>query len=147
MHYAFPPGLIVTPETYQSKPLNPAPGLSAIDIQEVKSFYPAVNGANVTELKPYLSNLLDITPGDQIDFIIRPEISRQYTVQTFGQLDTVIVLFEDVEGNAVYLSGDDDSGQDYNASIEIRLLRGRTYHLRLRLYYSHSSGQGTVLLW
>ena len=56
------------------------------------------------------------------------------------------MLFEDVNGESVYLAGDDDSGTEFNAMIENRLLHGRTYYLRLRLYYD-KSGHEAVMLW
>ena len=82
-----------------------------------------------------------------MNFVIRPSISRRYTIQTFGHSDTVIVLFEDVNGGPVFLAGDDDSGTDSNAQISIRLLRGRTYYLRIRLYFASATGEGAVMLW
>jgi hypothetical protein len=57
-------------------------------------------------------------------------------------MDTVMVLFEDAEGEPVYVAGNDDSGTDYNAKISIRLLRRRTYYLRIRLYFASASGAG-----
>ena len=148
MHYRFSAGLIVTPKRYQDYPLIPVAGLSDMDIKEVKKFYPEETKSQMIELKPYLSQIVQINPGEQLDSIIQPRISRKYTIQTFGNMDTVIVLFEDVDGKPVYLSGDDDSGTDSNAKIkEIRLMRGRTYWLRLRLYYAHAKGQGSVMLW
>lgn len=147
MHYQFPAGLIVTPEHYQDHPLIPVAGLSNIDIKEVKKFYPEEPEPRIPELKPYLSQIVQIDPGEQLNFVIKPSVSRKYTIQTFGNLDTVMVLFEDVDGEPVYLSGDDDSGTNFNARIEVRLMRGRTYWLRLRLYYAHATGQGTVMLW
>ncbi len=147
MHYQFLAGMIVTPEQYQDQPLIPAAGLSNIDIDEVKRFYPDETEPQIPELKPYLSQLVQVDPGDQLDFVIKPRVGRKYTLQTFGNIDTVIVLFEDVAGEPVYLSGDDDSGTNFNARIEIRLMRGRTYYLRLRLYYAHATGQGAIMLW
>jgi astacin (peptidase family M12A) len=147
MHYQFNAGLIKTPAIYQTKPLIPQPGLSSVDKSEVKKFYPDNSNKTQTELKPYLSKILKLLAGQQIDYIIKPSISRKYTMQTFGTLDTVMVLFEDDNGNSVYLSGDDDSGTNYNSKIEYRLISGRTYYLRLRLYYSTSVGQGGVMLW
>ncbi len=147
MHYQFPAGLIVTPPEYQNQPLIPAPGLSNIDINEVQKFYPEETGQPIPELKPYLSQLIQVAPGKQLDFVIKPQVSRKYTMQTFGDMDTVLVLFEDVDGEPGYISGDDDSGTNLNAQIEIRLMRGRTYYLRLRLYYAYASGQGAVMLW
>ncbi len=99
------------------------------------------------ELKAYLSQLIQIEPGEQLDFVIKPGESRDYNIQTFGNVDTVMVLFEDVNGEPVYLSGDDDSGTKLNAHIKVRLLRNRTYYLRLRLYSVHATGQGAVMLW
>lgn len=147
MHYQFPSGLIVTPEQYQNQPLVPASGLSNIDISEVRKFYPEATEPRMPELRPYLSHLVQIEPGEQLDFVIKPGVSRKYAIQTFGNMDTVIVLFEDVNGEPVYLSGDDDSGTGFNARIETRLLNSRTYYLRLRLYYAHATGQGAVMLW
>lgn len=147
MHYEFPSGVIITPEEYQTKPLIPEAGLSGIDIEEVKKFYPEIVEPEKLKLEPYLSKLIEINAGEQLDFVIQPTVSRKYAIQTFGDLDTVIVLFEDVNGEPVYIAGDDDSGTNFNARIEIRLMRGRTYYLRLRLYYAHATGQGAVMLW
>ena len=146
MHYQFPSGLILVPEEFQTQPLIPASGLSVIDIEEARRFYPGMPETQV-ELKPYLSALVDIQPGEQLDFIIRPTESRQYTVETIGNLDTVIVLFEDIHGTPTYIDGDDDSGFERNARITIRLVKGRAYYLRLRLYYANVTGKGSVILW
>lgn len=147
MHYQLPAGVILIPEQYQTQALIPAPGLSDIDKKEVRTFYPPQTNVQTPELIPFLSKYLDINPGQQLDFAIKPDISRTYRLQTFGQLDTVVVLFEQSNGEPVYLAGDDDSGGDRNAHITIRLLRGHSYILRVRLYYSNSSGHGAVMLW
>ncbi len=147
MHYQFEAGLIITPKRYQSQPLIPTDGLSNIEIKEVRKFYPKKTKKKVQELKPYLSELVQIYPGEQIDFLIQPEVSRKYVIQTFGNIDTVMILFENINGEPVYIAGDDDSGTNFNSMIENRLLYGRTYHLRLRLYYSEKSGHGAIMLW
>lgn len=146
MHYQIAAGLIKSPSGYQNRPLIPASGLSAVDVEEVKKFYPGSTPTPV-QLKPYLSVLVDIEPGQQLDFIIRPEISREYTIQTIGYVDTVIVLFEDVNGNQTYIDGDDDSGWSRNAEIRTRLMQGKTYYLKLRLYSASATGQGAVIVW
>ena len=64
-----------------------------------------------------------------------------------GDVDTVMVLFEDINGEPVYIAGDDDSGTGLNARIKARLIHGRTYYVRLRLYYAGASGLGAVMLW
>lgn len=147
MHYNFVSGLIRVPEKYQTEALNPAPGLSTVDIDEVRRFYPGAVQPKLPELKPYLSHLVQINPGEQLDFVIKPTKSRKYNMGTFGEMDTVMVLFEDVSGEPVYIDGDDDSGSAYNAQIETRLHRGRTYYLRLRLYYAHADGEGGIMIW
>jgi len=147
MHYQFPAGLIVTPGEYQNQPLIPEPGLSEMDITEVRKFYPAASEDPIPELKPFLSQVVAINAGEQLDFAIRPEVSRKYIMQSFGDMDTVMVLFEQSQGEPVYLSGDDDSGGNLNARVEVRLIRGRVYYLRLRLYYAQAAGAGAVMLW
>lgn len=146
MHYQFPAGLIISPSGYENQPLIPEPGLSPVDIEEVRQFYPGTEEVNI-ELKPYLSAIVDINPSEQLDFVIRPSETRQYTIETIGNLDTVIVLFEDINGTSTYVAGDDDSGFDRNARIVSRLIQGRTYYLRLRLYAAQASGKGAVILW
>lgn len=147
MHYSFNAGLIINPAEYQSNPLIPANGLSDVDINEVLKFYPDNDDSNELELVPYLSHHVTIDPGNQLDFIIKPTRTRNYTIQTFGPLDTVIVLFESVNGAQVYMAGDDDSGYNYSSKITTRLYKDKTYYLRLRLYFSGDSGNGAVMLW
>ncbi|MBV1909362.1 MAG: matrixin family metalloprotease, partial [Kangiellaceae bacterium] len=146
MHYQFDSGLIIEPPTYRTNPLIPAAGLSQTDIDEVRKFYPAVT-TRIPQLRPFESQLVSIEPGEQLDFKIEPRWSGRYTIQTFGKLDTVMVLFEERNGEPRYIAGDDDSGRDYNAKIKERLTSGRTYYLRVRLYYSQSQGAGAVMMW
>jgi hypothetical protein len=145
MHYAFPKGLILVPEEYKTKPLIPAAGLSEVDIAEVKKFYPEAEQNEAEELQPFLSRLLSLQPGEQKDYVVRPRESRWYTMASFGPLDSVMVLFEEQDGEPVYLAGNDDSGSSENARIEYRLLKGKTYFLRLRLY--SASGDGGIMVW
>ena len=147
MHYEFDRGLIDTPQHYRTHPLIPAAGLSQADIDEVRRFYPAPSGPNFPELRPWESHRVRIGAGEQIDFVINPAYSREYTVQTFGTMDTVMVLFEEINGEPRYYDGDDDSGFDYNARVRARLFAGRRYFLRLRLYYAQSAGEGALMMY
>jgi hypothetical protein len=79
--------------------------------------------------------------------VIRPTATRQYTLQTFGVSDTVMVLFERADGELRYQAGDDDSGEDRNATLQLKLFQGREYVLRVRLYFSQASGETAVMLW
>ena len=146
MHYQFPKGLIVKPEEYRDNPLIPESGLSPEDIVEALRFYPGLV-RSLPELRPWESHRLRIDAGEQIDFQIKPKYSREYTIQTFGRMDTVMVLFEEINGENVYYDGDDDSGSSLNAKITARLVRGRSYILRIRLYYSEQRGQGALMMW
>ncbi len=146
MHYQFPGGLIIKPEEYQDNPLIPDPGLSPADIVEALRFYPGLE-ANLPELRPWESHRIRIDAGEQIDFVIKPKYSREYTMQTFGRMDTVMVLFEEIRGENVYYDGDDDSGTSLNAKITARLVRGRRYVLRIRLYYAEQKGEGALMMW
>lgn len=145
MHYAFVAGLIVQPEEYQDG-LAPAAGLSDRDREQVKMFYPPI-GLSYPELRPFDLQQLSLSPGEQRDFSIRPTATREYTIQTFGSTDSVMVLFEDLDGDFQFVAGDDDSGWDRNARLRLRLYSGRKYVLRIRLFYQWASGETAVMLW
>lgn len=134
MHYQFKAGLIVKPEGFRNQALIPAPGLSATDIAETQKFYPPQE-AELAELRPFEAHQIRIEPGEQVDYQIRPTYSREYTIQSFGQLDTVMALFEVIDGEARFYAGDDDSGSGLNAKLRARLFQGRNYILRTRIYY------------
>jgi hypothetical protein len=147
MEYPFPAGLILQPEKYRTAPLRPAGGLSARDLAWVRAFYPAAEERELPELVPFQSAGLAVVAGQQRDFVIRPSATRQYTLQTFGDADTVMVLFERAEGQLRYQAGDDDSGEDRNATLQLKLFQGREYVLRIRLYFVQGSGETAVMMW
>jgi hypothetical protein len=148
MHYPFEPGLILKPEQYRQAGLQPAGGLSARDAEWVKTFYPALAASADEELPRLESRRLSITPGQQRNFLLKPKVNRYYEIRTFGLSDTVAVLLERAaNGREVYVTGDDDSGEDRNAYIRRRLSANRVYLLRLRLYYAADSGETAVMWW
>ena len=147
MHYQFDAGLILNPPEFQTEPLIPAPGLSQADVDTAKQFYPAPATPHLPELRPYEAHRIRIAAGQQMDFEIRPNFSRDYTIQTFGRMDTVMVLFEEVDGAPAYVDGDDDSGWDLNARLGHRLFKGRRYFLRLRLYHADAAGEGALMMY
>lgn len=146
MHYGFPAGLILQPQKYQTG-LTPAPGLSQHDIEEVRRFYPAIRDSGYPKLEPFRSELVSIAPAEQKNFSIDPTESRQYTIQTFGRSDTVMVLFENRDGELRFVAGDDDSGTSRNARISEWLQAGRSYVLRMRLYLNYAGGDTAILMW
>lgn len=147
MHYAFDSGLIDQPAQFRGG-LDPAPGLSEKDKEVIRRFYPPIGVTTaLPQLKAFQSERLALMPGDQKDFAVIPEHSRNYTFSTFGRSDTVMVLVEEIDGDPVYVKGDDDSGYSRNARFTVRLIKGRSYKLRIRLYYNWAEGDTVVMMW
>jgi hypothetical protein len=146
MHYGFGPGLIVEPTQYLNG-LRPADGLSDTDKEEARKFYPSLDKRKYKKLEPFALEFLSIGPGEQRDFAIELDRSDEYTIQTFGNSDSVMVLFEEVNGEMEFVAGDDDSGTSLNAKITTRLVGTRKYVLRIRLYLNWASGDTAVMLW
>jgi hypothetical protein len=145
MHYPFEAGLIKEPEQYRNG-IYPAGGLSPKDKEFVKKFYPPLANKDYIKLSVSKSEPLDIKAGEQKNFVFKPTRSRKYKIETFGKMDTVMVLFERANGEEIYLSGDDDSGTDLNSKIHTRLIKGREYVIRVRLYYADSEGTGSLMV-
>jgi hypothetical protein len=144
MEYEFEPGLIDEPQKYDINGLTPPGTLSSPDKQWALSWYPPVQAA-LTTLQPFQAVAADLAAGQQINFAIKPTESRKYRIETKGASDTLLVLFEDINGEPRFLAGDDDSGEDRNASIGYKLFKGRSYIVRLRLYYPGQSGKTSVM--
>jgi hypothetical protein len=146
MHYPFEKGLIRKPERY-SNGLRPAGGLSAKDKALARELYPALPHEDAQELRPSHSVLLNASAGKQRSFTFTPSETRHYHFQTFGASDTVMILFEDQDGELRYRAGDDDSGQAANAHFRIKLINGRRYVLQMRVYYSERPSETAVMMW
>lgn len=144
MEYEFGAGLIIKPEKYKAG-LTPAGGISQIDQKWIKFWYPT--SQNIDELKLNEPIALNLKPREGKEFyFIAPE-TRAYDFQTFGDSDTVIVLFEEMNGKRNQLDADDDSAEDWNAHIRHDLKEGNKYILSIRLYWKWSSGDTTVKVW
>lgn len=146
MQYGIGGGLIRKPSQFRAG-LMPKSGLSDIDRARVRLFYPPLKKSTQKELKKFRSERLTLTSAEQINFVIKPDATRDYQIQTFGPSDTVMVLFEDNNGTLEHFAADDDSGWERNASLKVRLVRGREYVLRLRLYFAKDLGESAVMLW
>jgi Astacin (Peptidase family M12A) len=145
MEYWFPAGLIDAPAQY-SNGLNPPGGLSGVDREWVRRWFPPL-APSTPKLQPFQSVPLSLAPGAQADFAIEPPASRAYRFATFGTADTVLVLFEQTAQGLRFVKGDDDSGEDRNATFSVRLFRGRRYVARVRLYWAGESGQTALMFW
>ncbi|PWJ57351.1 astacin (peptidase family M12A) [Dyadobacter jejuensis] len=146
MHYPFGPGLILEPEGFRNG-IFPAGGLSAKDKEFVAKFYPPFPKNDEVEMTLGKSEILNIEAGGQKNFIFKPKISKRYKIETFGQMDTVMVLLERTATDDIYMAGDDDSGTWFNSKLHIRLIKGREYVIRLRLYYAESHGSGSIMVY
>jgi len=143
MEYEFDPGLIVAPKPYDVQGVTPPGTLSPADKQWVLKWYPPMQPAMAT-LQPFQPAVAELASGQQVDFSIKPTASRKYTIETKGPSDAVLGLFEDVNGEPRYLSADDDSGEERNASISYKLMAGRDYIARVRLAHPGPTGQTSV---
>lgn len=147
MQYPFEPGLILRPERYHDEGVAAPTGLSERDEEWVRRWYPDLGVEAPQRLKPRQSRPVALEPGQQVDYLVESESTGTYEVGTFGSADTLLVVFEDVDGEPVYLTGDDDSGEDRNARVSVKLQAGRRYVVRVRLYYAWASGEFAVMLW
>jgi astacin (peptidase family M12A) len=150
MEYQFPAGLIVQPAAY-STGIFPPGNLSPLDKTWAKTWYPATRGTRgverESELRVNQAVTADLDAGQQVDYVLRVDETRSYTIGTFGAADTVLALFEDVDGEPRFVVGDDDSGTDHSAAITHRLRPGRTYFVRMRLVYKGTRGTVTLMCW
>lgn len=146
MHYSFGRGLIDLPAEFRDG-LTPDPDLSDLDIEWARKFYPPLAEEDEKTLAPFEVQRIEIDAGEQVDFHIRPAATRRYTIQTFGQSDVVMALFEMRDGQPRFVAGDDDSGLDLNARLRLTLVRGHEYVLRVRLYFAQVSGETAVFMW
>ncbi|MFE9446551.1 M12 family metallopeptidase [Streptomyces sp. NPDC006602] len=146
MEYPFEAGLILEPEQYRAG-IDPPGTLSAADKEYVLRWYPPGEPRRAPALVPFRSAPLGLGPGEQADFVVEPPETREYTVGTFGDSDALVVLFEERDGEPRYLAGEDDGGTPRNATIKARLVKGRRYFVRVRLYSGWGSGETAVMCW
>ncbi|MFH0520727.1 M12 family metallopeptidase [Streptomyces sp. M41] len=145
MEYGFPAGLILKPQEYRDGIPEPLV-LSAHDKENVLRWYPAIS-ARPARIEPFRSTPLSLSSGGQADFEIDPPETRDYKIGTFGSTDVVLVLFEERDGELRYVSAVDDSGEDGNGTLSVKLVKGRRYVARARLYSSWGSGGAALMYW
>jgi hypothetical protein len=147
MEYAFGPGLIIEPAPYRNG-LTPKGGLSRADKSWIVESYPGTKPTvSIPTLEVGLSQKLAIKAGQTRVFNFTPKRTRTYRIGTFGTSDTVMVLFEVTPAGNVQIAGNDDSGTDLNARIDIRLINGRRYQIGIRLYYAETAAETSIMVW
>ena len=147
MEYEFGPGLIIEPASYRNG-LSPKGGLSKADKSWIVESYPGTKPKEVIpSLEVGLSQKLAIKAGQTRVFNFTPKRTRTYRIGTFGTSDTVMVLFEVTSSGNVQIAGNDDSGTDLNARIDMRLINGRRYQVGIRLYYAEMAAETSIMVW
>ncbi|HTI93017.1 MAG TPA: M12 family metallopeptidase [Puia sp.] len=145
MEYEFGPGLVVEPAEYKAG-IFPPGVLSSFDIAGVKSFYPDMTTSSLVNLKVMQSTPIAATSGGQANFTFTPPVTRKYTFQTFGEMDTVMVVSEKGDKENHYLSGDDDSGAEKNTKIGLPLVKDREYLVNVRVLFSPTENSGGIVV-
>lgn len=144
MHYPFDPGLVLSPAEYENG-IYPAGGLSNKDQEYVRTFYPPLPDQGI-ELRPFASVPLTLGEDRQQNFKVIPDATRDYNFATFGSSDSVLGLFELIDGEPRYVNADDDSGEERNATLNVKLFAGRQYILRVRNYHQRDE-RIAVMMW
>ncbi len=145
MEYEFGPGLVLAPAPFTTG-IFPPGVLSAQDIAGVRSVYPRLVPASIPKLKLLQSVPLGVASGGQANFSFIPTASRKYTIQTFGEIDTVMVLSEKIKKQLQYMAGDDDSGTDKNSRITLPLVKGREYQINVRVLFAPDQNSGGIVV-
>jgi hypothetical protein len=145
MEYEFGPGLILKPEQFKNG-INPPGTLSPQDVKGVKSFYPSLKTTKTVQLQLLKSSVIKAASGGQADFVFKAPATKKYTFQTFGDMDTVMVISEKAKKENYYLSGDDDSGFEKNTKIELPLVKGREYIVNVRVMYTDENNDGGLVV-
>ncbi|MFC5638890.1 M12 family metallopeptidase [Streptomyces bullii] len=146
MEFPFASGLVLEPEQFRAG-VHPPGTLSALDKEFALRWYPSTGAPGPSALVPFRSVPLRLGPGEQADFVVEPSQTRPYTVGTFGDGDAVVVVFQERDGEPRYLAGQDDGGTPHNTTIRARLVKGRRYVVRVRLYSSWGPGETAVMCW
>lgn len=147
MHYQFKAGLIDHPTKYQTSPLIPHGGFSPADKAWALTFYPPQDRAQFPTLVPHQSQLVAAAHPGQADYVIAPEETRKYDLRLFGNADAILLLYE-IDGETEhYLAGDDDTGKDSNAALNVRLEAGKQYLLRVKIHYAPASEPLSLMMW
>jgi len=141
MEYPFDAGMITHPDHYRRNALEPLPGLSPNDVVWARKMYPSLIPGD-DDLQVDVPQTVTLEPGGQSSFSFVPPLNTLYGIYTKGANDTVLVLFDE---DGEFVVGDDDSGKDTNARLEVWLKKGKRYTIRLRMFWSDAGGQVTIL--
>ena len=146
LQYPIAPGLMISPEPYDRTGVPENQVLSDTDKRTVLRWYPAVGAfrrLNVLEVQRLVPEL-----GSETSFAFTPSATRKYRIQTLGESDCKIVLFEERQNEPRYMLAQDDSGMNENIFINQKLVAGRNYIINVRIHFAdrtESDGVGLVI--
>jgi hypothetical protein len=145
MEYPFQPGLILAPKPYDKEGIGENLSLSNFDVQWARTWYPPTGQA--VPIAVMQLQTLDIATGQQKDFTFSPGETRDYTIGTVGQADCRVVVFEQRDGEPRHLVSDDDSGTDTNVALKTKLIKDRTYIIRVRVNFITKPANSALLVY
>lgn len=143
MEYPFGPGLIKSPAPFDAQGVPANTTLSAADIEWAKRWYPPTGAPRPIAVMQF--ERIEGTAGSQSNFLFKPAATRKYRVQTAGESDCRLVIFEIRDGEPRHHVAEDDSGRDMNALIKTKLVKGRSYLISIRVNFA-ASADGLGLL-
>ena len=89
---------------------------------------------------------IDVKNCEQQNYIFSPAASKKYNIQTVGNLDTVLVVTEKSGDKQKYVAGDDNSGTDNNALVSVSLQKGKTYLIKVKVYYKKKNEKAALMI-
>ena len=99
------------------------------------------NFPNTTEMRLGSSLNLNMTRGQEFWYRVRSANAGFIIVQTTGDIDTYLEIYDELYN---LIDRDDDSGEGFNALIEIFAEANKTYIIRLRGYDGEVSGRTSI---
>ncbi len=145
MQFQFSAGLIREPAEFRDG-LNPVSGLSAGDKEKIRFLYPPYTSV-YPALVPMEPVPLSLQAGEQANYTVVVTDYREYSFQTFGPADVVMMLFVERNNLLVSLSADDNSGQHRSAKVKVGLESGQRYVLRVRMFGRTGEGDTSIMMW
>lgn len=133
MHYPFKAGLISEPIECAAG-ISPTYVMSANDIAFVGRFYPLLDDG--VPLAVGTSAAMPREPGAHSVFRFIPEETREHVIETRGESDTRLVLYERRGERWSVIAEADDAARDRNAVIRVPLQAGAEYLVAARTYFA-----------
>jgi hypothetical protein len=85
----------------------------------------------------YLEKIVNLTPGNYIDYNVTFQNAGVKIIQTFGPKDAYLYLYN---SSGVLLSSNDDAGYSLNALINYNTTANTTYIIRVKYYSASQAG-------